>query len=82
MRAAIDTALAVPGASRSALLIGRTVFLMVEQEPCSSCVSGASGGTPGVIQQFSLRYPELTIEVRNMRTNRAYIYRNGVLLNL
>jgi hypothetical protein len=81
LRAAIDAALAVPGASRAALLGGRTVFLMVEQEPCSSCASGAGEGQPGVIQQFSLRYPELTVEVRSMRTSRSYIYRNGVLLN-
>ena len=62
-------------------LQGRTVYVLVEQEPCSSCASGAGGGPPGVLQQFSRIFPELTLEVRNMRTMRSYIYRGGELLN-
>lgn len=80
LRAAIDSALEQGTLQRSALR-GRTVYLLVEQEPCSSCASGAGGGRPGVIEQFSARYPELTIEVRNIRTSRAYIHRGGRLLN-
>lgn len=80
LRAAIDGALQRGELTRASLR-GRTVFLMVEQEPCSSCASGAAEGRAGVLQQFAERYPELTVEVRNMRTTRAYIYRNGQLLN-
>jgi hypothetical protein len=80
LRVQIDFALAM-GDITSTDLRGRTVYLMVEQEPCASCASGSGGGAAGVIEQFARRYPELTIEVRNVRTSRAYLYRGGVLLN-
>lgn len=80
LRAAIDLALAEGRITRGTLQ-GRTVYLLVEQEPCPSCAAGAGGGAPGVLQQFSMRYPELTLEVRSPATARAYIYRGGVLLN-
>lgn len=62
-------------------LRGRTVFVLVEQEPCASCAAGAGGGRAGILQQFSELYPELTVEVRNLRTSRTYIYREGRLIN-
>lgn len=62
-------------------LRGRTVFVMVEQEPCPSCAAGAGEGRAGVLQQFAELYPELTVEVRNARTTRAFLYRGGELLN-
>ena len=65
-----------PGAISRADLQGRTVFVLVEQEPCSSCAAGT-----GVLQQFSALFPELIIEVRSLRSNRAYIYGGGMLLN-
>jgi hypothetical protein len=80
VRRAIDGKLARGEIQRSDLN-GRTVFVLVEQEPCPSCAAGAGGGASGVLEQFSARYPELTVEVRNLRTNRAYIYRGGRLLN-
>src|SRR5262249_28010064 len=78
--AAIDRRLEI-GAIRRGDLQGHTVLLLVEQEPCSSCASGAGGGRPGLLEQFSMRYPELTIEVRNTRTSRSDIYRGGRLWN-
>jgi hypothetical protein len=80
VRAAIDRGLA-DGSLTRADLANRTVYVVVEQEPCPSCAAGVGGGAPGVLEQFSARFPELTIEVRNMRTTRAFIYRGGVLLN-
>lgn len=81
LRRQIDRALALGDITRADLR-GRTVYVMVEQEPCPSCGSGAGSGPPGVLEQFARRYPELTIEVRNMRNPmRAYVYRSGVLLN-
>jgi hypothetical protein len=81
LRIEIDRSLALGEITRADLR-GRTVFLMVEQEPCASCGSGSGMGPPGVLEQFARRYPELTLEVRNMRfPSRAYMYRSGVLLN-
>ena len=72
VRRGIDLALETGKVQRHDLQ-GRTIYLLVEQEPCTSCT--------GVIQQFSALYPELTIEVRSLRTSRAYIFRGGTLLN-
>lgn len=82
LRLSIESALA-EGRITRADLQGRTVHVLVEQEPCASCGAGSAtgAGSPGVLQQFARLYPELTLEVRNMRTNRALIYRSGVLLN-
>jgi hypothetical protein len=81
LRVGIDRSLALGEITRTDLR-GRTVYLMVEQEPCSSCGSGTVEGAPGVLEQFARRYPELTLEVRNLRfPSRAYLYRGGVLLN-
>lgn len=53
-------------AQRAALLHGKKVWMLVEQEPCPSCASGiGTQGRPGVIKQFSDLYPELRIEIRN-----------------
>jgi hypothetical protein len=72
LRLSIETALA-EGRITRASLIGRTVHVLVEQEPCASCGAGSATGegSAGVLQQFARLYPELTLEVRNMRTNRA-----------
>lgn len=82
LRLAIETALA-EGRITRADLRGRTVHVMVEQEPCASCAAGvaSSEGRMGVLQQFARLYPELTVEVRSMRSSRALLYRSGVLLN-
>jgi hypothetical protein len=80
VRVAIEEGLArapgEPGAISRADLRGRTVYVLVEQEPCSSCAAGT-----GVLQQFSALFPELIVEVRSLRTSRAYIYGGGMLLN-
>ncbi|MBN1428161.1 MAG: DUF4157 domain-containing protein [Anaerolineae bacterium] len=59
-------------------MVGKKVWLLVEQEPCSSCASGIdTASIPGPIKQFSLDFPELTIEVHSLRTSRSYLIRNG-----
>lgn len=81
LRRAIELAIAQGRLTRSQLR-GRSVTVLVEQEPCSSCASGSGAeGASGVLQQFAELYPELTIEVRNQRTSRTYVYRGGRLLN-
>jgi hypothetical protein len=52
--------------------------MLVEQEPCSHCASGfATGAPPGIMRQFSEMYPELTIEVKNMRTFGRIVFKGG-----
>jgi hypothetical protein len=62
-------------------LKGRKVWVLVEQEPCSSCASGiGTDAPPGPIKQFSMMFPELEIEVQNLRASVTYILKNGVRL--
>jgi Domain of unknown function (DUF4157) len=65
-------------AQRAALLQGKTVWVLVEQEPCSSCASGVgTQASPGVLKQFSDLYPELKIEIRNLRTSSRIVLGGG-----
>ena len=59
-------------AKRAALLQGKSVWMLVEQEPCSSC-----GARTGVLVQFSKLFPELTIEVKNQRTFGRILLKDG-----
>jgi hypothetical protein len=78
LRVAIEKALESKAITR-ADLVGKNVWVRVEQEPCSSCAAGLDNpeATPGVIKQFSQKFPELTIEVRNARTSRSYYIKDG-----
>ena len=61
-------------------LKGKTVWMKIEQEVCSVCRQGLKSGSeaqPGVIKQFSLKYPELTIEVSSPATSEVILVRNG-----
>lgn len=59
-------------------LEGKHVWLLVEQEPCSSCASGiGSEATPGPIKQFSIAFGQLIVEVHSLRTSRSYFLRGG-----
>jgi Domain of unknown function (DUF4157) len=48
-------------------LRGRRVWILVEQEPCSTCAQGAVDQTqaPGVLRKLSAAYPEVTFEVKS-----------------
>ena len=76
---AIDVGLKAKTITRKDLQ-GAQVWMRVEQEPCPSCASGLDNpkAAPGVIKQFSQKYPELKIEIRNSRTSRSYYIQNGV----
>jgi Domain of unknown function (DUF4157) len=78
LRSAIDAALESKVMTRQDL-VGKNVWVRVEQEPCSSCAGGLTDpkSTSGPIRQFSERYPELTIEVRSPRASRSYYIRDG-----
>jgi hypothetical protein len=76
LRVAIESELQAGRLTR-ADLVGRRVYLRVEQEPCSSCAAGIDNPDvgKGVIKQFSDLFPELVIEVRSARTSRSYVIR-------
>jgi hypothetical protein len=46
-------------------LKGKTLELHIEQTVCTICRAGLPGTdvAPGVLRQFSLKYPDLTIKV-------------------
>ena len=47
-------------------LVGRTVFMLLEAMPCDTCQWGLlekSAASPGVLKQFSTRYPQLRMIV-------------------
>jgi len=62
-------------------MVGKNVWVLIEQEPCSSCASGiGTDATPGPIKQFSLAYPDLVVEIHNIRTSRSYFLRGGNII--
>jgi len=51
--------------SRRRMVQGKTVWLVIEQKACSTCVQGfekGKGVAPGILKQFSDTYKDLTIE--------------------
>ncbi len=59
--------------------VGGRVHIQIEQEPCSACRQG--GGNPevdlGVIPQFSLEFPNLTVVVTNARNDEVIVLLAG-----
>ena len=51
-------------------LEGRTVWILIEQVPCSTCIQGAHTADPntepGVLAKLSQEYPTVTFEVKHM----------------
>jgi len=52
-------------------LKGRTVWMLVEQEPCSTCAQGVRnpGTASGVLRKLADAFPELRFEVKNLNTS-------------
>ncbi len=52
-------------------LKGRRVWMLIEQTPCAACAAGAvkTNTAAGVLKKLSLKYPELTIEVKSLENN-------------
>jgi hypothetical protein len=52
-------------------LKGRTVWMLIEQEPCATCAQGAvnSDTVAGVLKKLSQKYPELTFEVKSLQSS-------------
>jgi hypothetical protein len=64
-------------------LNGKSVWLRVEQEVCSTCRAGLTNDSVGlgVLGQFSERFPELTIIIRSPSTSEFFIIRGGRRIN-
>lgn len=58
---------------------GKTIWMLIEQEPCSSCRQGLRNPDvePGVLAKFSEQYPEITIEVRNLNDSSLEVIKAG-----
>lgn len=52
-------------------LKGRTVWMLIEQEPCSTCAQGTNNANTkaGVLKKLSDAYPELRFEIKNLNTS-------------
>ena len=58
---------------------GKTIWMLIEQEPCSSCRQGlrSINASPGVLAKLSAKYPGITFEVRNLNDSSLEIIVNG-----
>ncbi|MGJ5179592.1 eCIS core domain-containing protein [Bradyrhizobium oligotrophicum] len=52
-------------------LKGRRVWMLIEQEVCATCGQGATNAetAAGVLKKLSLKYPELTFEIKNLQSS-------------
>jgi hypothetical protein len=52
-------------------LKGRKVWMLIEQEPCSTCAQGAVNPetAAGVLKKLSLKYPEITFEIKSLESH-------------
>lgn len=60
-------------------LKGRRVWMLIEQEPCSTCAQGVSepGIAPGVLAKLRERFPEVTFEVKNLDSRALMVLKGG-----
>jgi hypothetical protein len=58
-------------------LKGRTVWMLIEQEPCATCAQGVVNldTAAGVLKKLSLKYPELTFEIKNLQSSGLIVLR-------
>lgn len=60
-------------------LAGRKVWMLIEQEPCSTCAQGATGAetAAGVLKKLSLKYPEITFEIKSLESSSIIVLKGG-----
>lgn len=65
-----------------AAMEGKSVWMLIEQEVCGPCKSGLGNPSApsGVLKQFSLEHPKITVEVMNLETGEVLRFRNGALV--
>jgi hypothetical protein len=61
-------------------LKGRRVYMLIEQEPCSTCAQGVNNleTEAGVLVRLSKRFPEVIFEVRSLDSSAIIVLQNGV----
>jgi len=64
-------------------LRGKTVWMLIEQEPCSPCAEGLDDPAKkaGVLRKLSEKYKGLTFEIRNTNSSELLVIKNGTLVN-
>lgn len=60
-------------------LAGRRVWMLIEQEPCSTCAAGARGTNvaAGVLKKLSLKYPEIIFEIKSLESSSIIVLKGG-----
>ncbi|GLH76287.1 hypothetical protein SSBR45G_11950 [Bradyrhizobium sp. SSBR45G] len=60
-------------------LKGRRVWMLIEQEVCATCGQGATNAetAAGVLKKLSLKYPELTFEIKNLQSSSLTILKGS-----
>jgi hypothetical protein len=62
-------------------LAEKRVWMLVEQEPCSTCAQGIAGlHAPGVLVKLSKKFPDVIFEIKNSTTSGLIRIRNGIPL--
>ena len=65
-------------------LKGRRVWMLIEQEPCSTCAQGLTNPAEaaGVLRKLSQEFPELTFEIKSLTSNSLFVLRGGARINV
>jgi hypothetical protein len=60
-------------------LQGKRVWMLIEQEPCSTCAQGAGDAAQaaGVLRKLSQEFPELVFEIKNLTSNSIMVLQGG-----
>ncbi len=64
-------------------LNGKTVWMLIEQEPCSTCASGVydPATAAGVLRKLSSMFPQITFEIKNLNSSTILRLRGGQVVN-
>ena len=60
---------------------GRRVWILIEQEPCSTCAQGVAANTTveaGVLGKLSRAFPEIIFEVRSLANSAVIVLKGGI----
>ena len=60
-----------------------TVWMLIEDRPCSACAQGLTkhAEAPGVLRKLSELYPDITFEVKNLMNSELLVIKNGQIVN-
>jgi len=65
-------------------LKGRHVWMVIEQEPCSTCAQGITdpAEAAGVLRKLSAEFPEITFEVKSLTSSAVMVLKGGARTNV